>query len=33
VNRRSEAEIQALAAKLHLLMEKLDDVDEKIRRR
>jgi CRP/FNR family transcriptional regulator, cyclic AMP receptor protein len=33
VNRRAEAEIQALAAKVHLLTEKIDDVDDLLRRR
>ena len=32
VNRRSEAEIQGLARKLHLLCEKIDDVEELVRR-
>jgi CRP/FNR family cyclic AMP-dependent transcriptional regulator len=33
VNRKSEAEIQALAGKLHLLTEKIDDIDERLRGR
>ena len=32
VNRRSEAEIQRLSAKLHLIGDKIDDVEELIRR-
>ena len=32
VNRRAEAEIQGLAGKLNLLIDKVDDVDEEIRR-
>jgi CRP/FNR family transcriptional regulator, cyclic AMP receptor protein len=33
VNRRAESEIQALAGKLHLLTEKIDDIDEVLRGR
>jgi CRP/FNR family transcriptional regulator, cyclic AMP receptor protein len=33
VNRRAEAEIQALAGKLHLLTEKIEDVDDLLRKR
>ena len=33
VNRRAESEIQGLAHKLNLLGEKLDDVEELVRRR
>jgi CRP/FNR family cyclic AMP-dependent transcriptional regulator len=33
VNRRAEAEIQALAHKLHMLSEKVDDFDDLVRRR
>ena len=33
VNRRAESEIQALAAKLNLVVEKIDDVDELLRKR
>jgi uncharacterized membrane protein len=32
VNRRAEAEIQALAGKLHLLTEKIDDIDDLLRK-
>ena len=32
VNRRAESEIQALAAKLHLLTEKIDDMDDLLRK-
>jgi len=32
VNRRAETEIQGLARKLHLLDEKLDDVEELLRK-
>jgi len=32
VNRRAESEIQALSRKLHLLGEKIDDVEELVRR-
>jgi CRP/FNR family transcriptional regulator, cyclic AMP receptor protein len=33
VNRRAESEIQALAGKLYLLAEKIDDIDDLLRRR
>ena len=33
VNRRAEAEIQGLAGKLHLMTEKIDDLDELLRKR
>jgi uncharacterized membrane protein len=33
VNRRAEAEIQALSGKLNLLTEKIDDVDDLLRKR
>jgi CRP/FNR family transcriptional regulator, cyclic AMP receptor protein len=33
VNRRAESEIQALAGKLHLLTEKIDDMDDLLRKR
>jgi len=33
VNRRAEAEIQALSAKLNLMTEKIDDMDELLRKR
>jgi CRP/FNR family cyclic AMP-dependent transcriptional regulator len=33
VNRRAESEIQALSGKLNLLMEKIDDMDEVLRKR
>jgi CRP/FNR family cyclic AMP-dependent transcriptional regulator len=33
VNRRAEAEIQALAGKVHLLTEKIEDVDDLLRKR
>lgn len=31
VNRRAEAEIQALSRKMHMLMDKIDDIDELVR--
>jgi uncharacterized membrane protein len=31
VNRRAETEIQGLAQKLHLLADKIDDIDELLR--
>jgi len=31
VNRRAAADIQALAAKIHLLTDKVDDVEELVR--
>jgi len=33
VNRRSEAEIQRLAEKLHLIGDKIDDVSDLLRQR
>lgn len=33
VNRRAESEIQALSHKLHLLTDKIDDIDELLRRK
>jgi len=33
VNRRAEAEIQALSAKLNLVTEKIDDMDDLLRKR
>jgi CRP/FNR family transcriptional regulator, cyclic AMP receptor protein len=33
VNRRAESEIQALAGKVHLLTEKIDDMDDLLRKR
>jgi len=33
VNRRAESEIQQLAGKLHLLTEKIDDIDDLLRKR
>jgi uncharacterized membrane protein len=32
VNRRSESEIQRLAEKLHLIADKIDDVEDLLRR-
>jgi CRP/FNR family cyclic AMP-dependent transcriptional regulator len=31
VNRRAEAEIQGLSRKLHMLTDKIDDIDELLR--
>jgi hypothetical protein len=33
VNRRAEAEVQALSRKLNAVIDKLDDLDDGIRRR